>query len=450
MTELPPLPDGDDPREILGIGPDADATEIRRAYVRRIRQYRPETHPAEFARIRAAYEALGSGAELPESRLSRPVPAGEAADDPRWRAVAEAWERLADGDAEAGRETITGLAGRHPDWAPAFLHRFLIEDALDSPLDHRTAVLAEGLAAAVPLLPDLYELLDGEELRALAREDGAAWARLRRQPDRIAAVGLLRIRHQEQWLDGEEDRVYEEVLSPAFAEDAIDSAHLAWLAREAMAVAGWDRPEVAEKLEATYATREQAGTDLLPEDHYGMARACSADYTAWREDSDAPPDLDRLLRLAPFLDPPSLLRLATGLFSEFAAAPRKWFETLSGLALAAPAALDRYTRILRWMLDAEQAGGGTDRVSSEQLFRGLAEVDHRLRGGPINTGAIRRLLAAMILEAPVPPARIEYELARSRAGFSAGLRAGVSRLAGDASLGAFFWTRMLGFLLVRS
>lgn len=42
--------------QILGLEPDADERAIKRAYSGLIKQYRPDTHPAEFAQIRVAYE----------------------------------------------------------------------------------------------------------------------------------------------------------------------------------------------------------------------------------------------------------------------------------------------------------------------------------------------------------------------------------------------------------
>lgn len=44
--------------QVLGIGSDADERTIKRAYAALIKQYRPDTHPAEFAQVRAAYEAV--------------------------------------------------------------------------------------------------------------------------------------------------------------------------------------------------------------------------------------------------------------------------------------------------------------------------------------------------------------------------------------------------------
>jgi hypothetical protein len=47
-----------DPRQLLGVKPGADAREVKRAYVRLIKIYKPEHYPKEFRRLRDAYEAL--------------------------------------------------------------------------------------------------------------------------------------------------------------------------------------------------------------------------------------------------------------------------------------------------------------------------------------------------------------------------------------------------------
>ena len=44
------------PWEILGVGPDAGVSGLRRRYAALIKEFRPETHPQDFARIREAYE----------------------------------------------------------------------------------------------------------------------------------------------------------------------------------------------------------------------------------------------------------------------------------------------------------------------------------------------------------------------------------------------------------
>lgn len=49
------------PREFFGLASDFDRRELKRAYGKLIRRYRPETNPNEFQRIRGAYEQLETG-----------------------------------------------------------------------------------------------------------------------------------------------------------------------------------------------------------------------------------------------------------------------------------------------------------------------------------------------------------------------------------------------------
>jgi curved DNA-binding protein CbpA len=48
----------EDPREVLGIGPDANDEEIRAAYLRKLKQFPPDRSPRDFERVRDAYEML--------------------------------------------------------------------------------------------------------------------------------------------------------------------------------------------------------------------------------------------------------------------------------------------------------------------------------------------------------------------------------------------------------
>ena len=45
-----------DPHELLGVAHGVAPRELRRAYTRLIRRYKPEQHPEHFRRIREAYE----------------------------------------------------------------------------------------------------------------------------------------------------------------------------------------------------------------------------------------------------------------------------------------------------------------------------------------------------------------------------------------------------------
>ena len=48
----------EDPREILGVAPNAGDAEIRAAYLRKVKENPPERSATAFERIRDAYEVL--------------------------------------------------------------------------------------------------------------------------------------------------------------------------------------------------------------------------------------------------------------------------------------------------------------------------------------------------------------------------------------------------------
>ncbi|GAK55171.1 Dnaj domain protein 19 [Candidatus Vecturithrix granuli] len=48
------------PYQILGIAPNADMAEIKRAYFKLVREFPPEEQPEKFKEIRKAYEQLKS------------------------------------------------------------------------------------------------------------------------------------------------------------------------------------------------------------------------------------------------------------------------------------------------------------------------------------------------------------------------------------------------------
>lgn len=54
----------ENPFELLGVPPGVNERDLRRAYVRLIRIYKPEQFPEHFRRIREAYEAVRSYAKF--------------------------------------------------------------------------------------------------------------------------------------------------------------------------------------------------------------------------------------------------------------------------------------------------------------------------------------------------------------------------------------------------
>jgi curved DNA-binding protein CbpA len=87
--------------DVLGVSPGADQRDIKKAYFAKVRQFPPETHPAQFALLREAYDVLG----LPESRRQYDSSRGEA------------FAELGPEHAAQMRAAVAAMAAG--DWAPA-------------------------------------------------------------------------------------------------------------------------------------------------------------------------------------------------------------------------------------------------------------------------------------------------------------------------------------------
>src|SRR5437016_11390566 len=48
----------DDPRQVLGVGTEANDEDIRAAYLRKVKEFPPDRSPREFEQVRDAYEKL--------------------------------------------------------------------------------------------------------------------------------------------------------------------------------------------------------------------------------------------------------------------------------------------------------------------------------------------------------------------------------------------------------
>jgi hypothetical protein len=145
MSERP-LPDDPgswptDPHTLLGVSFPTSPRELRRAYHRLIRIYKPEQFPEEFRRIREAYENLlplselftsaGQVRDAPAEETPLPPPSNDAAEEaptewiaPDLQPVEEkvdekpiVWPKLSldDDDEEEQEPWQAAIAGRHAD-----------------------------------------------------------------------------------------------------------------------------------------------------------------------------------------------------------------------------------------------------------------------------------------------------------------------------------------------
>ena len=146
------------PHQLLGVGPGYGARELKKAYTRLIRFYKPELHPQEFARIRGAYDALlpwaaAEAKELPPPAAEEPPPPPVFdARLPMPARVAEAddwWQDAVAGRPEPAYDALAEETARRPTAERNYLRLYWLLSArrdLD-PDRHPADWLARGLSA---------------------------------------------------------------------------------------------------------------------------------------------------------------------------------------------------------------------------------------------------------------------------------------------------------------
>lgn len=327
MSELPPLPESDDPHELLGVPESADEMAIKRAYLRLIRIYRPERAPEAFQRLHQAYEraleyvSWSRWIEPDDERTEADATGmAVAGGHPLHDTLREAWETLAAGDPEGARRQIEAARRDRPACVVTAAHRALLAEALGDAPEHATRPLVSLIGQDAPVAPWVTSVFQPADVDAELALDTSRWARLRAQPERHAAAYLLRRRWHRMLREGRLDDAIEEALDPAYVDDAHDDPWLlAHAAQEVALAAAWRRPEQAARLfaEHGHGAHHGDGTFTL-EDQYHLIRMEGLDQafrTAF-DDDPLPAQLERWYTLWPILDPDEQRDLARALTAD--------------------------------------------------------------------------------------------------------------------------------------
>jgi len=205
--ELPPLPDTRDPFALLGVSSGADEREIKKAYARLIKMYRPDKAPEQFAKIHAAFELAR---ELATARRERGDEAAPAASP------------------STSTSTFTSTSD-------ALVAELRAAEGIEA-----ERVLARALDEGVPL-DELFADLDAERRTALLASPELTWARLRRHLPMDPAVvsAVLLARFETLVAEGRYAQVAAELRDPQLREDADDHAAVAIPALRGIAVLAW-------------------------------------------------------------------------------------------------------------------------------------------------------------------------------------------------------------------
>ncbi len=448
MSDLPSLPESNEPFEVLGIDDASglDEKALRRAYIRRIKIYRPDRHPDEFARVRRAYEAaqrelqwramygddpdwfdddedaaphpyaddrdpgaetlpdeidLEDGAPVAEETGEAPRPEPV---DPVDARVREAWASLgAGGDV---REILLHL--REPwDDARIALHRALLADA--SGLGYREEVLA-AMQRGLPVSPWLATVLPPREVRRLVSEDAFTWDRLRQQPDRDGAAQLVRERIHLHLVRGRLDLAVEQVLDDDYVGDASDHTLLDWTGQEVAAVAAWADVDEIDRLDRRYSAAQiDEWTFLSPPDHRAAADALRDAWKAWRREFGTFRALRRFLVLSPIVSGDLLGELVDEVAADYLHRGATYAACFYRMADAAPELLERFTHAAESIAWRPPGDAPLEHPALARIERQLRKQQRR-RGGTARTVAyeevVRPMLTRYVVEEGISPTEV--------------------------------------------
>jgi len=440
MSELPPLPESEDPFELLGIDlrdSDLDQRALKRAYVRLIKRYKPERAPKEFQRLRAAFEEARSSLEFrrivaaaeledeadelaliealnaasseerPEAEASK---SGDSEEDPwgdgsgdDWGPSVEplppllvrAWELLEEGQGEAAAASLR--AGILAGGAGLVGGLFLIEEARGEPGERCLLVLEEALNRGDSVAEFLVSVVRERELRVLLQGDCGRWEVLRRQPERDQATGLWQRRLHALLLAGKRAQVRAEIEALELAADLAEFPGLRTVILELAQTFGWDAPEFADELFDVHARQEGLVDDWSPEARYSELRAgVSAWYGA--EVSGAAPALARVLELGGVVEGEGLEAELVRLRDDARERPQDYLAVLDRMHAASPVLLVLVNSTLAFHFSIVEEIEELEMPLREAIAQRLKAIDQGLDEDSMNSFFNTLLALAVLLQ----------------------------------------------------
>lgn len=145
--EPPPLPDTDDPYELLGVTRDTEPAAVKKAYARLVRAYRPDRAPREFQRVREAFELVRAHEDGTVTRHAEPTAPAPPTIDEEARARGIAARVAAAESLPARCALIDELLAERAPLDLAFSH----PELRDAALRHRTLTWSRLAAASSDL-----------------------------------------------------------------------------------------------------------------------------------------------------------------------------------------------------------------------------------------------------------------------------------------------------------
>lgn len=352
MSEPPRLPDTDDPFELLGVARGASEIELKRAYVRLIKQFRPERAPEEFQRIHAAYE--------------------RARAQTRWIDHQPEPDLDPESDIDAGWADPDDGGESEPPWLARYREAAADSDA--AAID----VVARAIAEHQRHAADVAIELDDAALARLARRPELAWDNLREQANRWAALELLGARF-DQLLLASDPAVVSEIADPIFRRDLLAEPELERLALRVLIRAAWEGDA---RVEALYAmiSDTTSGSDFRLHALFRAARTLGPTLAELAAGGRVPPSLLRFVTNFPQVGAAARKLLLDGVDRDIVRYPRQVLGVIDAMALADVRLVYLLEEIVSDLLWADDGGLGELPEGEREYIDGvLAGADVELR-----------------------------------------------------------------------
>lgn len=245
------LPVTNDPFALLGVSRECDPRELKRAYARLIKKYRPDEHPEAFMHIRAAYEAARDGRDVMPTRVA-PRAATAPPQDPT---PTSNGPRNNGGNSTPATPTVTTF----DDWRSQRFSDDVTHITLGVQLAQQTPQPAQALAEVWTLglergldLARLQHHLTDAVLALLWTQGTLSWTVLRQQPDRDFAVFLFQQGIEIEGAERLSDVLLQHLSNSLLRQDVSTYPALGALVGRILLLASWDAPGAVASAMATF------------------------------------------------------------------------------------------------------------------------------------------------------------------------------------------------------
>lgn len=393
------LPDTHDPFELLGVASDVDARGLKRAYVRRLKVFRPDGDPEAFRRVRAAYEEArscleaGSGSPI---RIERPPVAprtdkySDVSSSPP--SSEEGWKPSSSASEEGSAEP-SSVSGEGPSVSAG---------GEGSASSASASEKRDEAASAWVELEDWIRALDAgfdvgdhvqdfreEWVPSLVAARSLTWSKLRRQADRSFAVWLYRSGLECRGRSRETSEILDELSSEDLLRDVLETPELERVIWQGLSLAVWDDEARARALLDTYPSRPG---DESPEfEGLELTLYLLEEWKTVRSLTTFPDTFESVLRYGSLFDSPDdalCLDVTRDVFEH----PEAWMKSLDLVAGPAPTVTYQIQAVAdAWEAPDDRLWDELSPAERNRMSGAIDELNRALDRNPLNA-----LLTALI------------------------------------------------------